>query len=1264
MATRPRDLWYLRRSTMPGPSGPIELPIARRARERFGLEDLLDAHDGGPILGDLFTARLLAYRLDQLRSGAGGDEAAPGWRAGVLHAIGLLQEHWHSLVDDYRSRHGTDLFVRALAFLRRRFGPEVIDTMLATFAELFPPAPWTPVATEGDPTVVALEGDRGPDTAAEMPSSADTVPTGAAEEALLENALFLWLLHDNPATAMARPLFDDAELEAATGYRTIVSELADFFATLPPASNGEHLLETLRAPAQRAPDDLGHQLATAIEPPPTSAATPPETQRQRFQLGIDVLREEERPFPGFDAGPPPPPPVPSYQSLVGEDARYSQDRAWMASLVLVAKNVLVWLDQLSRSEERPITRLDEVPDRELARLSRLGFRGLWLIGIWRRSTASARIKVLCGNPEAAASAYALDDYEVDESLGGEEALDDLRARAAAHGLRLACDMVPNHMGIDSRWVLEHPERFLTTSDCPYPSYRFDGPDLSPDPTVSIHLEDHYYERSDAAVVFRRQDHENGEIRYLYHGNDGTHLPWNDTAQLDYLEPATREAVIETIAAVARRFPVIRFDAAMTLAKQHVQRLWHPPPGSTEGIPSRAERAVTPADFEAAMPEEFWREVVARVAEAAPDTLLLAEAFWLMEGYFVRSLGMHRVYNSAFMHMLRDEENTKYRQALVEALSFDPALLQRFVNFLTTPDERPAAEQFGTGDKYFGAATLMATLPGLPMFGHGQVEGLREQYGMEYRRAYRDEQVDAAMVARHERALAPLLARRELFAHVAHFQLFEVEPLDEASPTDPGHEHVYAFCNRHRDARAIVLFHNRDGRVVGRLRRTVPRITVAPEAPDAGVEGTETHEATATAPVACTSVLEALGLEAAARTFVRGRDPVRGLDFLLSAEDLERQGLRFALGPYESRVLVDLETFVDRADGAWRALWSTLGERGVPDLDVAFAEREAEPRQAPWRPLLDGPFLTDLLAVEHGEATAGLDALRAALEPMRDALTAVRSLTQENEGKGGATDGGGVTDKSAAAFDPAVAEPVDEPNPKDGARETADIETRVEAVIESAARTLGVVRAVDLGAEGDPSTTLALAIWAVLRDLGQLEARTRDEIPERSRVVFDRDRLGLLVTKTLRSLGSSDTEASREVAALALMLRHARWHRPGGSDSTPLAGIRRLLDDDETRRVLHVHRFDEVVWFDQEAFRVLVRWLRWTGEVATRLDEIELDGENDLHGGQFDRSTTIRDAIARLADAEAPSEYRFSRLLASLASGGDGPGGTDSALSCT
>jgi hypothetical protein len=72
-----------------------------------------------------------------------------------------------------------------------------------------------------------------------------------------------------------------------------------------------------------------------------------------------------------------------------------------------------------------------------------------------------------------------------------------------------------------------------------------------------------------------------------------------------------------------------------------------------------------------------------------------------------------------MNMLSAEENAKYRVVLKNTLEFDPEILKRFVNFMNNPDEDTAVEQFGKGDKYFGICTMMATLPGLPMFGHGQ-----------------------------------------------------------------------------------------------------------------------------------------------------------------------------------------------------------------------------------------------------------------------------------------------------------------------------------------------------------------------------------------------------------------------------------------------------------------------------------------------------------------------------------------------------------------
>ena len=221
-----------------------------------------------------------------------------------------------------------------------------------------------------------------------------------------------------------------------------------------------------------------------------------------------------------------------------------------------------------------------------------------------------------------------------------------------------------------------------------------------------------------------------------------------------------------------------------------------------------------ADFDRAMPEEFWREVVDRVAREVPGTLLLAEAFWLMEGYFVRTLGMHRVYNSAFMNMMRDEDNAKYRSVIKNTIEFDPDILKRYVNFMSNPDERTAIDQFGNGDKCFGVATMMSTLPGLPMFGHGQIEGFTEKYGMEFRRARYQEDPDLGLVARHDREIAPLLHQRWLFAESENFLLYDFYRSDGSVD-----ENVFAYSNRRGEHRALIIYHNRFATTYGTIHQS-------------------------------------------------------------------------------------------------------------------------------------------------------------------------------------------------------------------------------------------------------------------------------------------------------------------------------------------------------------------------------------------------------------------------------------------------------------
>ena len=67
---------------------------------------------------------------------------------------------------------------------------------------------------------------------------------------------------------------------------------------------------------------------------------------------------------------------------------------------------------------------------------------------------------MCGNPEAVPSAYSLYDYQIADDLGGEERIPKFKERTWQRGIRLASDMVPNHVGIYSRWVIEHPDWFV------------------------------------------------------------------------------------------------------------------------------------------------------------------------------------------------------------------------------------------------------------------------------------------------------------------------------------------------------------------------------------------------------------------------------------------------------------------------------------------------------------------------------------------------------------------------------------------------------------------------------------------------------------------------------------------------------------------------------------------------------------------------------------------------------------------------------------
>ncbi len=884
---------------------PYGFPTSLEAALRFDLVPVIAAADLDPARESIQAVRKITHQIN-LKRAAGTYHPTP-IRTEDLYALGLIVDALRYLASEYYHHE----YPGALAGGRRHaealLGEGSPGKVASSYVHLLPPQ-----------EIMRTE-------ARDESGFLDRETVGVANRDLVDvEAILLYITMRNPATKPLRELFDDQPLQARAPYLPYVVGLEEYFEEQPPSKLlGQPIFHCLRAPIHASPHSLQGQLQYIRD---RWAFFLPQHILDRITLTLDVYEEDKR-LRGLGPGS-----VPVLDFRRGgaaaerECEAFSADRDWMSNVVLMAKNVHVWLDQLSKKHGRHLRHLSDIPDEELDRLARWGFRGLWLIGLWERSRASQKIKQYTGNPEAGASAYSLDDYQVAGDLGGYEAWRDLRDRAWQRGIRLASDMVPNHMGIDSRWVIEHPHWFLQLDHPPYPWYSFTGGDLSGDPSVGLFIEDGYWERRDAAVVFKRVDRRSGEERFIYHGNDGTSMPWNDTAQLNFLLPEVREGVLQTILHVARMFPIIRFDAAMTLAKRHFQRLWFPQPGDAGAIPSRAERGMTKAEFDHAFPKEFWREVVDRVAAEAPDTLLLAEAFWLMEGYFVRTLGMHRVYNSAFMNMLKMEENQKYRQTVKNVLEFSPEVLKRFVNFMSNPDERTAVEQFGKGDKYFGVCLLMVTMPGLPMFGHGQIEGFTEKYGMEYRRAYWEEPVDEHMLWRHETEIFPLMRKRRLFSGAENFALFDFH--HEAGGVD---ENVFAYSNRAGDERALILYNNAYQQTAGSIHTSTAINVGSADAPN----------------LARRSLAEALGLDGSDRCYYGFRDQRSGLEHLRSGRELAERGLSAHLDGYGWHAFVDWREFRDE-EGRWTELAGKLDGRPVPSLDLAMREMELEPVLGPYR----------------------------------------------------------------------------------------------------------------------------------------------------------------------------------------------------------------------------------------------------------------------------------------------------------------------------
>jgi hypothetical protein len=486
------------------------------------------------------------------------------------------------------------------------------------------------------------------------------------------------------------------------------------------------------------------------------------------------------------------------------------------------------------------------------------------------------------------------------------------------------------------------------------------------------------------------------------------------------------------------------------------------------------------------------------------------------------------------------------------MEFDPGIMKRYVNFMSNPDERTAIDQFGTGDKCFGIATLMATLPGLPMFGHGQVEGFTEKYGMEYQRPRYDETPNQGLVDRHNREIAPLLHSRWLFAESDNFLLYDF--WKEDGTVD---ENVYAYSNARGGQRALVIYHNRYGETRGTVHHSTGFIDKA----NGGLRQR--------------TLQDGLNLPTDHDVIFAFRDVSNGLEYLRRASDLHQKGFSIHLNAYKYHVFLHWRELRASREYPWDRLHDSLHGAGVPNLDEALDQLRLQPLHDVLHSALEPAILAKIIDAAEMEATGAiavrerekriLEAVKPFIERGNRFQKLAKQLEVERAGEQAIAKSEGHADHSTLLVS-TLALP------------------RYEALFpkpwpETARKML----------PSDSPGTSGTAVWAPVLAWSLLRGLPIDGLS-----TFDRLRLRHALANIFHTLGLSGEDGWRAAARVRFLLHRAA---PLSLQLSP-----REWQDSDVLWLTGTHDSDGVRYFNQESHEEMLWWIQVPALVAATPSE--------------------------------------------------------------
>jgi hypothetical protein len=170
-----------------------------------------------------------------------------------------------------------------------------------------------------------------------------------------------------------------------------------------------------------------------------------------------------------------------------------------------------------------------------------------------------------------------------------------------------------------------------------------------------------------------------------------------------------------------------------------------------------------------------------------------------------------------------------------------------------------------------------------------------------------------------------------------------------------------------------------------------------------------------------------------------------------------------------------------------------------------------------------------------------------------------------------------------------------------------------------------------------STWGILWSWLFVHALGKVVIEK--DSAERSYSWIDEWRLGKTIARVLMDLGHEEAAAVRWVIMIKLSTRHQHWFElPTSVQNQPHHILESLLKDHEVNQFLKVNRFNDILWFNKEAFDELSGWLLQVAIVDLISDPLRSPSKRVKEIARCYR------IILKWKEAEKRSEYQVEKLL--------------------